>query len=173
ARGPRALRTDLIARGLVGGAAVAVIVLSVVAVVHATQKVDVDIDYPEGSPQDFAQDWFEIHDRDRVGYVTADEVVKYELKVFKRFDADHDGKLTFREFAGGIPPDQATYLAANHARFDHMDADHDGTVTAAEMEAYYRALLKQLDKKGDGKITEAEWFAGTIGNPEWYPGSVN
>jgi Ca2+-binding EF-hand superfamily protein len=54
-----------------------------------------------------------------------------------------------------------------------MDADHDGTVTAAEMEAYYRALLKQLDKKGDGKITEAEWFAGTIGNAEWYPSSVN
>jgi len=148
-------------------------VLSIVAVVHATQKVDVDIDYPEGSPQDFAQDWFEIHDRARLGYVTADETVKYELKVFKRFDADHDGKLTFQEFAGGIPPDQTNYLAANHARFDKMDADHDGTVTAAEMEAYYRALLKQLDKKGDGKITEAEWFAGTIGNPEWYPGSVN
>ena len=54
-----------------------------------------------------------------------------------------------------------------------MDAKHDGTVTAAEMEVYYRALLKQLDKKGDGKITEAEWFAGTIGNPAWYPGSVN
>jgi len=29
--------------------------------------------------------------RARLGYVTADEVVKYELKVFKRFDADHDG----------------------------------------------------------------------------------
>ncbi len=172
-RGPRAVRTDLIARGLVGGAAVAAIVFSIVAVVQATQKVDVAIDYPEGSPQDFAQDWFETHDRARLGYVTADEVVKYELKVFKRFDADHDGKLTFREFAGGIPPDQTNYLAANHARFDKMDADHDGTVTAAEMEAYYRALLKQLDKKGDGKITEAEWFAGTIGNPEWYPSRVN
>ena len=63
------------------------------------------------------------------------------------------------------PPDQTNYLAANQARFDKMDADHDGTVTAAEMEAYYRALLKQLDKKGDGKITEAEWFAGPSAIP--------
>ena len=65
-RGPRSVRTDLIARGLVGGAAVAAIVFSIIAVVQATQKVDVAIDYPEGSPQDFAQDWFETHDRARL-----------------------------------------------------------------------------------------------------------
>jgi CzcA family heavy metal efflux pump len=166
-------KADLIARGLVGATAVAAIAVSVVAVVQATQKVDVDIDYPEGSPQDFAQDWFETHDRNHVGYVTLDEVLNYDAKVFKRFDADHDGKLTFREFAGGIPPDQTSYLAAFHTRFDKMDADHDGTVALTELEDYDRSFLKQIDKQGDARITEAEWFAATIGNAEWYPASVN
>jgi multidrug efflux pump subunit AcrB len=164
---------NIIAKGLVGGATLAAIVLSVVAVVRATQKVDVPIEYPAGTPQDFAQHWFENHDRKHLGYVTIDQAIDYDRRVFSRYDANHDGRLTFQEMFGGIPADQPTYLAAAHARFDKMDVDHRGSISFEEMADYDRSFLKQIDQKGDGRITEEEWFAGTIGNPEWYPGKVN
>jgi hypothetical protein len=48
------------------------------------------------SPEQRAKLWFAAHDRDHVGYLTADVVVAYELRRFKRMDSNNAGKLSFR-----------------------------------------------------------------------------
>src|SRR5438270_7962261 len=45
-----------------------------------------------------ATNWFKSHDRDNDGYLVADEVIGYELKLMKRADKNGDGKLSLREF---------------------------------------------------------------------------
>jgi len=130
-------------------------------------------EYAEGSPEDLALDWFEARDRGHVGYLAADDVVGYELRLFRRIDADHDGRVSLEEFVAGVPPEQAAYVSAFRSRFAAMDEKHQGSVGPAEVEAYFRTLLRRIDKNGDGKVTEKEWFASTVGDKDWFPASVS
>ena len=45
-----------------------------------------------------ATNWFKSHDRNGDGFLTADEVIGYELKLMKRADKNGDGKLSLSEF---------------------------------------------------------------------------
>jgi Ca2+-binding EF-hand superfamily protein len=110
-----------------------------------------------------ATNWFKSHDRDNDGYLTADEVIGYELKLMKRADKSGDGKLSLREFIAGIPPDQPDEIDRYRRRFKAMDADHDGFVTPDEMTSFYRFLLKTSDTGGDGRVSLQEWLGATEG----------
>ena len=71
-----------------------------------------------------------------------------------------------------MPPEQAAYVSAFKSRFAAMDEKHQGSIGPAEVEAYFRALLRRIDTNGDGKVTEKEWLAGTVGDKDWFPASV-
>ncbi len=66
-------------------------------------------------------------------------------KLFEKLDADHDGKVTYAE-AGAI-------LRDHFARIDAEDKDVDAASLARERA---RALLAELDKDADGKISRKE-----------------
>ena len=110
-----------------------------------------------------ATNWFKSHDRDNDGYLVADEVIGYELKLMKRADKNGDGKLSLREFIAGIPLDQPEEIDRYRRRFKAMDGDHDGYVTPAEMTAFYRFLLTTSDTNGDGRVSLQEWLGATEG----------
>ena len=110
-----------------------------------------------------ATNWFKSHDRDGDGFLTADEVIGYELKLMKRADKNGDGKLSLREFIAGVPLDQPDEIDRYHRRFNAMDADHDGFVTPEEMTTFYRFLLKTSDTNGDGYVSLQEWLGATEG----------
>jgi Ca2+-binding EF-hand superfamily protein len=107
--------------------------------------------------------WFKTHDRDGDGYITYDEVMSYELKLFKRADKNGDGKLSLREFIAGIPQDQPDVIQRYYRRFAAMDANHDGFVTPDEMAKFYRFLLTTSDTNGDGYVSLQEWLGATEG----------
>ena len=111
------------------------------------------------SPEDRAKRWFAAHDRDHVGYLTADVVVAYELRRFKRMDSNSAGKLSLSEFCSGVPSDQAEELSHCRGLFVAMDHDGDGYVTDEELSAYYRQVIDRADQKGDGRVTLDEWLA--------------
>ena len=110
-----------------------------------------------------ATNWFKSHDRDNNGYLDADEVIGYELKLMKRADKSGDGKLSLREFIAGIPLDQPEEIDRYRRRFKAMDGDHDGYVTPEEMTAFYRFLLTTSDTNGDGRVSLPEWLGATEG----------
>jgi hypothetical protein len=160
-------------RAIIAAAIVLAAALGIAYELGAFRKQLPPGEYAEGSPEDLALDWFEARDRGHVGYLAAADVVGYELRLFRRIDADHDGRVSLEEFVAGVPPDQAAYVSAFRSRFAAMDEKHQGSVGPAEVEAYFRALLRRIDKNGDGKVTEKEWFAGTVGDKDWFPASVS
>ena len=111
------------------------------------------------SLEDRAKRWFAAHDRDHVGYLTADVVVAYELRRFKRMDSNSAGKLSLAEFCSGVPSDQAEEFNRCRGLFVAMDHDGDGYVTDAELSSYYREVINRADQKGDGRVTLEEWLA--------------
>ncbi|HZU35567.1 MAG TPA: EF-hand domain-containing protein [Gemmataceae bacterium] len=82
---------------------------------------------------------------------------RYDFKwLMKRFDADHNGKISKQEFRGPA------------AWFERLDRNHDGVLTAEDFDwsdkptdgaAQARALLQLLDNQGDGRITRQQWSA--------------
>jgi Ca2+-binding EF-hand superfamily protein len=103
-----------------------------------------------------AKAWFTPHDRDGNGFVTVDEVVGYETKLFRRMDLDGDGRISADEFATGIPPE---LLERYHKRFAQIDANRDGYLTLDEVDNYYRRTLEAADRDRDGKVSLEEWLA--------------
>lgn len=106
-----------------------------------------------------AKRWFEAHDRDHAGYVTADEVVAYELKRFRRMDSQGAGKLSLDEYCSGVPSGQTEEMSRCRDQFVAMDRDRDGYVTQEELAAYYRGVIRRADQNGDGRVTLEEWLA--------------
>jgi hypothetical protein len=75
-----------------------------------------------------------------------------------RFDADHDGKITRKEFTG---PSDA---------FERLDRDHDGVLTRSDFDWSERSSFtqrgrpvgywfRQIDRNSNGRISAEEWQA--------------
>lgn len=76
--------------------------------------------------------------------------------LLKRYDTNHDGKISRQEFHGPT------------AWFDRLDRNHDGVLTEADFDwsdkpadgaIQARTILQLLDSKGDGQITRQQWVA--------------
>jgi Ca2+-binding EF-hand superfamily protein len=70
---------------------------------------------------------------------------------FAQFDADHDGRLTRKEWPAAA------------ADFDRMDHNHDGVVSRDEFlnldrdRTRLESLFRMMDKNRDNRVTRAEW----------------
>src|SRR6266481_733649 len=104
------------------------------------------------SEEDRSIHWFQAHDRDHDGYLTVDEVIGYEMKLFQRMDRDGSGRLREDEYCGGIPATNTAELNRCHNRFNHIDANGDGYITPEKVADFYRLVLQTADQKGDGKV---------------------
>jgi len=116
------------------------------------------------SDADRAKRWFVEHDRDHDGYITLDEVMGYETKLFNRMDSERAGRLREDQYCAGIPGSNSVELDRCHKRFAHIDANGDGYIDLDEIRDFYRLVLQTADQNGDGKITLEEWLAATAGN---------
>lgn len=70
--------------------------------------------------------------------------------------------------------DRAEFDAQRAAQFKAMDADGNGVLTAEEMKAFHEQhradmrdgmagkFIKRIDTSGDGKVSAAEWQAGSL-----------
>ena len=113
----------------------------------------------EMSIEEHAKRWFMERDRNGDGFLTVDEVVHYELKIFKRKDSRGTGKLSLGEYCTGIPADQTEEVDLCYRRFAAIDASGSGFITPEEITDYFRRVLKAADKNGDGKVSLDEWLA--------------
>lgn len=105
-------------------------------------------------------------DKNGKGYLVPADVPERMQGLFKRADANHDGKLTPEEIHGlsahqGMPVGLAPTpgRAAGAFRLDPLlnalDTNHDGMISAGEIAAATASLLT-LDKNADGEITADE-----------------
>ncbi len=102
---------------------------------------------------DEAKLWFAAHDRNHDGYITLDEVIGYEAKLFKRMDSEGTGRLREDQYCAGIPSYDNAAQERCHDRFAQIDADRDAYITLTELQDFYRLILQTADQKGDGRIT--------------------
>src|SRR5438874_6151459 len=89
------------------------------------------------------------------GKLSRDEASDFLVnEIFNSRDANHDGRLTAKEWAGDDP--------GRLNDFKKRDANHDGVVTKEEAIAYGRAhgiankIMKEADKNHDGKLDREE-----------------
>ncbi len=108
--------------------------------------------------------WFQAHDRDHDGYLTVDELIGYEMKLFKRMDRDGSGRLREDEYCGGIPSTNTAEVNRCHNRFTHIDVNGDGYITPDEVADFYRLVLQTADQNGDGKVSVDELLATGLGD---------
>ena len=100
------------------------------------------------SDADRAKQWFLEHDRDHDGYITLEEVMGYEEKLFKRMDQEGAGRLREDQYCAGIPSTNSVELErcrcvprASHGASDSTCACHPigtmGFVTSGQtLECY-------------------------------------
>lgn len=70
---------------------------------------------------------FYFRDKERKGYLTADQLPEASLDAFKAANVKHDGRLSLQEEVNALLKD-----------FDAADVDKDGTLTYEELEAYVK-----------------------------------
>ena len=96
---------------------------------------------------------FERFDANGDGKLTQAEIDQVQAERLAAFDADGNGQLTLEEY-------EALWLATARPfmvdRFQAQDDDGDGVITAEEFAARPEAMLQQFDRNGDGKLTQAE-----------------
>ena len=105
--------------------------------------------------------WFAAHDRNHDGFITVDEVIGYETKLFIRMDNEKSGRLRQDQYCAGIPTYNRAEQNRCHDRFVKIDADHDAYITLEEIQDFYRLVLQAADLRGDGHVTLDEWLAAT------------
>ena len=111
-----------------------------------------------------AKEWFVEHDRNHDGYVTLEEVMGYETKLFNRMDDKQTGRLREDQYCAGIPSYNLAEQKRCHSRFAQIDADNDGYINLEEIRDFYRLTLQTADQRGDGRITLEEWLAVAVGD---------
>ncbi|MCZ6858843.1 MAG: EF-hand domain-containing protein [Alphaproteobacteria bacterium] len=129
-------------------------------------------------------------DANKDGKITAEEIAKYRGGLFKAADKNGDGSLDSIEVAANARARMEKRLAVRFAAFDkdkngkltldempgrrkyrmwRMDANIDGAITIEEMKKHAEKRLprrlafgiSRLDLDGDGKLSRAEYVAGT------------
>ena len=134
---------------------------------------------PEGrreNPTDDLVKSLMAFDKDGDGKLSKDELPERMQGMFARGDTNNDGFLTVDEItkmaaaqapAGGIErrgqregrgpggPGGPGGFMRNDPLMEALDADHDGSLSAEEIKNAPAALMN-LDKNGDGKLTEDE-----------------
>jgi Ca2+-binding EF-hand superfamily protein len=117
------------------------------------------------SSAELVKQWMSF-DKTGKGYLVPADLPERMQGIFRRADADHDGKLTPAEIASmsarqgmpnGLAPGKgrAGGLFRMDPLLNALDLDHDGVISAAEIAAASKSLLV-LDKNGDGEITPDE-----------------
>jgi len=100
------------------------------------------------------------YDADKDGKVSLSEYETGRQMMFQRLDADGNGSLTFAEldaFAQKMGDDPRAQMMLK--RIDALkaaDANGDQAISADEYKAAVDAEFKNLDKNGDGVLTEDE-----------------
>jgi len=89
---------------------------------------------PAASDKTREQRRFARYDKDENGTITRAEMLDTRRKAYEKLDANHDGKLSFEEWA-----------IKTSERFMEADADRSGTLTAAEF-ATTKRETKQAPK---------------------------
>jgi Ca2+-binding EF-hand superfamily protein len=125
---------------------------------------DVTSTAAQQSAADWAKRWFMENDRDHDGYLTADEVIAYQLKLLKRMDRFDDGNISPQEYCAGIDPSRSADMARCHKQFAAIDANGNGYITAEEVTNYYQLVLKAADVNKDDKVSLEEWLAAQGGD---------
>lgn len=98
---------------------------------------------------------FSKADKDGDGRVSVEEIDERHRDFLARADADKDGYITEAEMEAM----HETRKAAMKAKL-FPDADKNGYVDRREYEDAARARFSELDKNGDGRLSEEEMRAG-------------
>ena len=103
---------------------------------------------------------FDLADTNKDGFVDKAEDEAANLKSFKRYDTDGDGRLSQAEMAAtfqGLPASEvARGVTAN---LSLMDTDKDGAISWDEFKRWYSAnMFDGLDQDHDGRLSKSEFI---------------
>ena len=109
------------------------------------------------------------------GNVSRAEYLAFGRALFRRIDADNNGRLTHAEIRSGatraaarapqssgaaLPPPgvgkRASGGASARASFTALDRDSDGAITRAELDRARRVSFSRFDTNSNGELTAAE-----------------
>ncbi len=96
---------------------------------------------------------FKRVDADKNGKVSLSELQPLAERRFQKFDADKSGDVTAAEIDAALQ--KAMELRRNRM-LKSMDADSSGNITKAELDQAVAALLKAADADSDGGVTLVE-----------------
>ena len=101
---------------------------------------------------------FDKLDLDKDGLVTSGEAMEARGRWFERADADADGNLTLEEMTAQRRHGGAEGKAGRiERRFAKLDQDGDGRISQAEFTAGTGHWIERVDGDGDGAISREEW----------------
>jgi Ca2+-binding EF-hand superfamily protein len=111
-----------------------------------------------GSPEDMVETLMAF-DKDHDGKLSKAELPERMQGMFDRADTNHDGFLTPDEIRALAKAQAADAEPPEPRRVDPLaallDTNHDGVISAAEIDNA-PAVLRTLDKNGDGQLTQDE-----------------
>ncbi len=100
-----------------------------------------------------AMEMFDSIDADGDGKLTQAEIDTAQNDRHTRHDADGDGNLGLKEFAGLWQ--EVTRPVAVRA-FQMLDTDGDAVVTRAEYDRPFAGIVERLDRDGDGALSPGD-----------------
>lgn len=93
---------------------------------------------------------FALHDLNKDGSITEQEMLATRAERLKKYDQNNDGKLTLKEFEG-LWMDTRRERMVDH--FQAIDNDGDAVVTTEEFMSPMRGMILRHDRNDDGKVT--------------------